>query len=114
LPIELRSGPADTSFIGKKILKDLLEPTMGKDFVHRRKQGFGIPRSQWFMPDASGNKLFRDVALSSDGGLSEWFSSSVLERMLQEHSGKRDKSALLWLLLVLAIWRKNHRGIPFR
>lgn len=98
---------------GKAILKSLLGRLMGPEFVYRRKQGFGIPRRQWFLPGRRGRVLFEQVALDPQGGLHEWFEPDQLRQLSQEHSENRDRSGAMWLLTVLGLWRSQNRDISF-
>lgn len=98
---------------GKVILKALLGRLMGEEFVHRRKQGFGIPRRQWFLPGRKGRAMFEQVALDPAGGLHEWFDPAQIQQLLSEHSETRDRSGAMWLLLVLGLWRAQNRDVVF-
>jgi asparagine synthase (glutamine-hydrolysing) len=87
----------------KYLLKKLAEKYLPHDIVHRRKQGFVMPLSQWL---AGGLKGRMERAIGPDGlarrGL---FRRSALERLLAEHrSGRRNHAGRLWALTTLEAW----------
>jgi len=98
---------------GKAVLKDLLARLMGPEFAFRRKQGFGIPRRQWFLPGRKGRELFEAVLGDSASGLGEWFDLGAVRAAAAEHTESRDRSGVMWLLLVLGLWRQQNRGVSF-
>jgi asparagine synthase (glutamine-hydrolysing) len=90
---------------GKYLLKKLAEKLLPAEIVHRPKQGFFPPLTEWFSgrlkPEAQsalarldGRKLFRPNALQT---------------LLHEHySGKRTHSNRLWALFVLENWFQRY------
>jgi len=97
---------------GKILLKRSLEKSFSKEFVHRRKMGFGIPRDRWLMPGQPGRKLLEEVTLASDSPLRAWFNHEPIEQMLSVHApGENDKSNTLWLLLVLGLWAQQNANL---
>jgi asparagine synthase (glutamine-hydrolysing) len=109
LPAPLRAVPGD----GKVILKDLLARLMGPEFARRRKQGFGIPRQAWFLPGRPGRAMLEQVVNDGASGLGEWFDMEGIRRTIGEHSESRDRSASMWLLLVLGLWRAENGSVGF-
>lgn len=98
---------------GKAILKDILGKVMGADFVHRKKQGFGIPRQHWFRSGSKGRALFDQVVSDTGCGLAQWFDLEAARTAAAEHSDKRDRSGMMWLLLVLGLWRQQNPEVSF-
>jgi asparagine synthase (glutamine-hydrolysing) len=91
----------------KYLLKKLAEKFLPREIVHRRKQGFVMPLSDWL---ASGLKQRVDRSLGSHGlarrGL---FREGALARLLDEHrTGKRNHSGRLWALTVLEVWFERY------
>ena len=91
----------------KYLLKKLAEKFLPHEIVHRRKQGFVMPLSEWL---ESGLKQRVDRSLGSHGlarrGL---FREGALPRLLDEHrAGKRNHSGRLWALTVLEVWFERY------
>ncbi|MCC6574757.1 MAG: asparagine synthase (glutamine-hydrolyzing) [Planctomycetes bacterium] len=97
---------------GKWLLKESLRKRFNEDFVNRPKHGFGIPRKHWFLPGRAGRRTLEHVLLDKGSRLREWFDGGEIERLIAEH-GEKDRSAALWLLLVLGIWCDQNRDIQF-
>ncbi len=104
LPTEFKSGKDGT----KLILKDLLAEYMPKEFVYRRKQGFGAPVGKWLreekMRDYALQKLGRNAKIRS------LFVGKTIDFLLNDfYEKKYDRSGLkLWLLLCLEVWLEKH------
>jgi asparagine synthase (glutamine-hydrolysing) len=113
LPKRLRMHKnGDGKMHSKILLKRTLEKVFPKEFVHRRKMGFGIPRDRWLMPGEPGRRLLEDVVLSSDSPLRQWFNMAPIEQLLAVHApGDNDKSNILWLVLVLGLWARQNSDL---
>jgi asparagine synthase (glutamine-hydrolysing) len=114
LPVEQRmrrNGPGGPT--RKYILKRLLGRTFPAEFVHRKKQGFGIPRAEWFYEGQSGRRMFEHFALDPASRLREWFRPEQVRAHLDAHGEARDNSGALWLLLVLAVWLEQNPEVRF-
>jgi asparagine synthase (glutamine-hydrolysing) len=103
LPTDLKQHGSMTKFILKKIAERYLPP----DIVHRRKQGFVMPLSEWL-----GGELQADVraALSLQRmGRRNLLTSKALQRLLDQHyRGQRNHSGRLWALWVLERWLERY------
>ena len=91
----------------KYLLKRLAEKFLPRDIVHRRKQGFVMPLSEWL---AAGLKPHVERSVGPTGlarrGL---FRAGALERLWQEHrSGRRNHAGRLWALTVLEAWFERY------
>ena len=83
----------------KYVLKRALEPILPHEILYRPKQGFSMPLGRWFqgplrarIREAISSPLLRDT---------HYFNGSELIRIVDDHEqGRRDHSALLWLVLV--------------
>ncbi|HET9352215.1 MAG TPA: asparagine synthase (glutamine-hydrolyzing), partial [Burkholderiales bacterium] len=86
---------------GKYLLKKLAEKLLPREIVHRPKQGFFPPLTEWFadrLKEEAGTALSR---LDARG----LFRPGVLPGLVAEHySGRRNHSGRLWALLVLEKW----------
>jgi asparagine synthase (glutamine-hydrolysing) len=100
-------------FSGKKILKSMLVPEFGFDFVHRPKMGFSIPLDAWLNRGGPLESLFADAVCSSQSVLGEWFDGNVLVQW-QEQQKKADACNVFgqWSFLVLAIWLNQWKQAP--
>ncbi len=98
----------------KYLLKKLLGKTFSREFVHRPKQGFGIPRDRWFLPGQSAQRLFEEVLQDRGNRLYEFFKASEIRNQIEIHNEARDNSNVLWLLLVLGLWLGQNPDVSFR
>ncbi len=84
---------------GKIILKKILQKSFSDEFVHRRKQGFGVPISKWFARDGELNMLLQERILSNNSSIKNYFNQPVIDKLIEaKHSGA------LWLILFLEEW----------
>jgi asparagine synthase (glutamine-hydrolysing) len=91
----------------KYVLKKIAERYLPSSIVHRGKQGFVMPLSEWL---AGGLKPFVSECLSRTGlakrGL---FAPGALERVLAQHeSGRKNHATRLWALVVLEQWFRRY------
>jgi asparagine synthase (glutamine-hydrolysing) len=84
----------------KYILKNLACRYLPPQIVHRKKHGFAVPigtliRSLFW-------KRCRDVLLSRENPVADWFEGAAIESLLDEHAGgRRDHGRKLWALYIL-------------
>lgn len=98
--------------VGKYITKKLLSKVFPKDFIHRPKMGFGIPRAEWFYEGRRGWQLWQDV--TADGApLYNFFNRREVLSAMERHSPAFDNSGALWFLLFLGIWLEQNPQISF-
>jgi asparagine synthase (glutamine-hydrolysing) len=106
-----QSGRAPCEMTGKYLLKRLAERFFPAAFVHRRKQGFSIPVGEWF---AGGLREGVEERLLDPGTpLSEYFNTSYVQDLLEEHARGVDHGWRLWSLLFLTEWL-DQRSPPAR
>jgi len=101
IPSGLKIGQTGTKIIFRQAMEDLFPPK----FLDRPKMGFSVPLAQWLRGG------LREECLRTIGGdaFAEygWFARRAVREMLAEHrAGRRDWSALIWNMLVLAEWAK--------
>ncbi|MBY0294084.1 asparagine synthase C-terminal domain-containing protein, partial [Patescibacteria group bacterium] len=92
----------------KHILKDILAERMPKEFVERRKQGFGAPGSRWLrdthMSEYAQTKLGKGARIRSllNSRAIDWYLKDFYEH------GRMRASERLWALLCLEVWLETH------
>ncbi len=88
----------------KHILKDLLAERMPKDFVYRRKQGFGAPMTKWLREKSMGE--YARMHLGRSAQIRSLLSSRAIDWYLRDfYERGRDRAASrLWTLLCLELW----------
>lgn len=97
----------------KHLPKRVLARRFGAGFVHRRKQGFAIPRDKWFARGGAMRVAFDRHFEEPDGRLRDWFDFATIRRLVRVHDVSGRYSTPLWPLLVLALWLRQNPGIHF-
>jgi asparagine synthase (glutamine-hydrolysing) len=89
---------------GKHFLKVLAERKFGKAFAYRKKQGFGIPISQWLKGPL--RNMLRDVLTNQDAmhPLDSKIVKAALQNFLSDHRTAKNASRM-WTLLMYGLWR---------
>lgn len=91
---------------GKYILKKATEPTLPPSVIHRRKQGFSLPVSEWFRgPLKARLRTMLTQGQLPDSGL---FDMTFVEDAISAHqSGRAEHGACLWSLLNFALFLQH-------
>jgi asparagine synthase (glutamine-hydrolysing) len=114
LPVDQRFRFNGSSTVTRKyLLKRVLGRTFSREFVYRKKMGFGIPRAEWFRVEQSGRRMFEQVVMSADSKIYDWFNREQISKQLRIHDSGPDNSGALWLLLVLGLWLEQNPDIQF-
>jgi asparagine synthase (glutamine-hydrolysing) len=114
LPAGLRFRRNGSGEVTRKyLLKRLLGKTFPPEFVRRKKQGFGIPRAEWFYEGQPGRRMFEQFVLDPASRLYDWFRPEQVRDSFESHRPERDNSGALWLLLVLGIWLEQNPEVSF-
>ena len=98
---------SSASWCGKYILKKASMRFYDWNFLNRPKKGFSIPIDQWFL-DRNTREMLREVLLSQETGLSEWFNTQEIELLINEHGTLENHGHRLWSLLFLSEWKRSH------
>lgn len=103
LPVEwkFRAG------IRKHILKKLAE-RLGilPALLHRKKQGFQLPLVEWMRNEVK--TRFWGVLLEPRTLQRGYFKPEAVRSLIDEHvRGRRNRSGMLWRMLVLELWHRN-------
>jgi asparagine synthase (glutamine-hydrolysing) len=91
----------------KHVLKRVAQRYLPDDIVHRGKQGFVMPLSEW-LAGRLHDQLDEHVG---DGGLGRrgLFRAGALAALLDEHRrGRRNHAGRLWALLILERWFRRY------
>ena len=103
LPIEWKLRTGNRKFILKKLGERLGVPAA---LLHRRKQGFQLPLVDW-MRDSMKDQFLR-VLLEPKTLQRGYFKPEAVRGLVDEHTrGRRNRSGILWRMLVLELWHRN-------
>jgi asparagine synthase (glutamine-hydrolysing) len=103
LPIDLKMRTGSRKFILKRLGERLGIPSA---LLHRRKQGFQLPLVDW-MRDSMKDQFLR-VLLEPRTLQRGYFKPQAVRDMVDEHTrGRRNRSGILWRMLVLELWHRN-------
>jgi asparagine synthase (glutamine-hydrolysing) len=94
---------------GKKIVKDLLAEIMPKEFVYRRKQGFGAPVEVWLQHPEIKNFVYEKI-IRKDCALSALFKNEKYKEVFTNfyEKNKKEVAYRTWVLLSLELWLESH------
>jgi len=91
----------------KHILKELAMEYLPREWMERRKMGFGLPAQCWSQP-----ALLRmaDDSLGADAALRDHLDGAALDRFVQEQRDPAQFSIYrLWPMLILELWLRERR-----
>ena len=92
---------------GKRILKRALADKLPPGILKRRKMGFGVPLREWFY-EKKWKDILKGILLDRQALQRGYFKGEAVEELIREHTLKgRDRSAILWQLLVLELWHRT-------
>ncbi|MFC1698987.1 asparagine synthase (glutamine-hydrolyzing) [Candidatus Omnitrophota bacterium] len=104
IPANLKLKNFTTKYIFKKALLKILP----KQIIYRRKQGFGIPISQWFRGEMK--EFVQDILLDNAVSNKGYLRKDVIAAMLKEHiTGGADHTYRIWALLNLELWHREFK-----
>lgn len=92
---------------GKAILREAAGHALPAEVLTRRKMGFTLPIAEWLRGELREScvRKITGAPLLDQG----WFERRAIERLLSDHLvGRRDRSAELWSLLMLAEWAERY------
>jgi asparagine synthase (glutamine-hydrolysing) len=103
LPVHFKNNNGVTKYL----LKKLAEKYFTKDFIYRKKMGFGIPMTEWLRGPLK--EMVFDTLLSRD--LMEPLNYKVIERTLNEFmSGEDGYKDRIWVLLMYGLWKDKYNN----
>ena len=86
----------------KYLLKKAVEGVIPDEIIYRRKQGFGVPISNWFRGELG--TIFRDTLMSSSIGADGLLDTSEALGLLDRHRAGEEAGFKLWIILNLVLW----------
>ena len=90
----------------KFILKELACRYLGRDYVYRPKEGFGIPVTRWLREDKS--SYLRDSLMTNSSPVYDHLNKRMIQGMVTAHmDGFRDFGAKIWNILMLDAWLRQ-------
>jgi asparagine synthase (glutamine-hydrolysing) len=101
LPQQLKVTPLRS----KIVLKRLAERYLPQETIYRRKVGFTVPLTRWFVGPWRG--LLDDVLLSERCLDRGYYDADVVRAIVAGHvQGQVDREQGIWLLLALELWHR--------
>lgn len=93
--------------MNKIILKDILCEYMPKDFVYRRKQGFGAPTISWLKNNDVKVRIYEMTKETSH--VAKFFDYTYIKKLADNfYKGENELHQKLWIILSLEIWLSIH------
>lgn len=94
---------------GKIILKDILTELMPREFVYRRKQGFGAPVIEWLRTKKMENFVMEKM--NEKALIYEYLEKKEVDRLLTDFYERKnnDGSLRIWTLLCLELWLRSRK-----
>ncbi len=111
IPASLRVEKQGERLIGKQIPRRALGRWFPDGFVNRKKQGFGIPRKEWFRPGGKGRVMLE--GLLAERRPFELFHEQAIRTLIKEQDQGVSRDGALWLLLVFGLFREQHPTLVF-
>lgn len=106
LPIEWKLRNGVRKYLLKKLAERLGIPS---ELLNRPKQGFQVPLVDWLRKELKESLL--QVLLEPRTLQRGYFRPQAIRGLVDEHlRGRRNRSGLLWRLLVLEMWHRNFLG----
>jgi asparagine synthase (glutamine-hydrolysing) len=91
----------------KHILKELAMEYLPREWMERRKMGFGLPAQCWSQPALL---QMADESLGADAALRDHLDGAALDRFVQEQRDPAQFSIYrLWPMLILELWLRERR-----
>ena len=103
LPVEWKFRQGTRKYILKRLAERMGIPG---ELLHRPKQGFQLPLVDWMRNEMKDQ--FLRVLLEPRTLQRGYFKPECVQSLVDEHvRGRRNRSGLLWRMLVLELWHRN-------
>lgn len=106
VPTNLKLRGFEKRFIFKKAMENLLPHKV----LYKKKHGMGVPISSWLLKDPKLASFANDVLHDSRTRARGYFRPGFVERLLelQRHEHVAYYGEIVWYLLVLELWHRQH------
>jgi len=104
IPSDVNFMYKDGQWIGKKILKTILERNFPKDFINRKKMGFAVPLKYWFSEEKDSDNLIFSLFFENPV-LTNLFNKEILFEIFS-----RGETGNIWLILFLSEWLNQNQS----
>ena len=92
---------------GKYLLKKMMEGLLPDEIIYRKKMGFPTPLKLMFQGELK--EYSNNLLLDKNARINKYFNKDVVQEILDAHQqGKQDHHRLIWQLVVLEEWLKQH------
>jgi asparagine synthase (glutamine-hydrolysing) len=103
MPVEWKFRNGTRKYLLKKLAERIGIPS---ELLHRKKQGFQLPLVDWMRNELKSQ--FLDLLLESRTLQRGYFNPKAVRSLVKEHTtGRRNRSGVLWRMLVLELWHRN-------
>jgi asparagine synthase (glutamine-hydrolysing) len=101
LPVWAKLKGSEKRYLFKKAMSGLVP----EKILYKKKQGFGVPVSQWLRISPVFINRVKEVVFDKNSLVREIFDESYLEHLMKEHqSASKDNGLFLWGLYYLNLW----------
>lgn len=106
LPVEMKLGSYHGRFVGKRVLRHLLERYVPRHLFERPKKGFGVPLDEWLRgPLRELAESLLDTSVIRQQG---YLDASMVEAVWKDHkAGNRLVASKLWCVLMFQLWLRH-------
>lgn len=106
VPTNLKLRGFEKRFIFKKAMEGVLPHKI----LYKKKHGMGVPISSWLLKDPKLSSFAHDVLLDARARSRGYFRRGFVERLLelQRHEHVAYYGEIVWYLLVLELWHRQH------
>jgi asparagine synthase (glutamine-hydrolysing) len=104
LPAEWKFRATTRKYLLKRLAERLGIPA---ELLHRPKQGFQLPLEQWLRGELK--EKFLSILTESRSLQRGYFRPEAVRGLVDEHiRGRRNRSGVLWKMLILEWWHRNY------
>ncbi len=104
LPSHLKLRGGQQKYILKKMAERLGVP---REVLYRNKQGFALPLVHWMRDEKMREELVPLLLEPRTLQRGYFRARGIMELVDEHHSGRRDHSAEIWMLLIFELWHRN-------
>jgi asparagine synthase (glutamine-hydrolysing) len=106
IPSRLKLKGFKKRYIFKKAMQGILPDQV----LNKKKHGFGVPLSHWFLQDPRLEALMKDVLYDSQTRNRGYFQPEFLDRLAALHRGAHTGyyGEAMWHIVALELWHRRH------